>query len=198
MPRYGAKAAEYKDMASLAPLSVESFVSAALRIAADDFPTEPMTRLLAEARISDDGLLADLHFDPERYTRHLLHRTDTVEILALAWPEGSATPIHDHAGQRCWMVAQIGNFVIDDYRQVAGVRAPGYAVVEQVASTENVTIGMPDFREPGERDIHRVRLAPGCKRAVSLHVYAKPYSSCLIFDENAKEARTIAMDYDPL
>jgi cysteine dioxygenase len=185
-------------MASVAPVSLDAFVAAVLRIARDDFATEPMTRLLTEARLSDEAMLQHLHFHPERYTRHLIHRTDDVEILALAWPKESATPIHDHAGQRCWMVAQSGVFVVDDYRQIAGDRRPGYAVVEQLATTPGVTVGMPDFRQPGEHDIHRVRLAAGCERAVSIHVYAKPYSSCLIFDEAAREAREIPMNYDPL
>lgn len=185
-------------MASVAPVSLDAFVSAVLRIARDDFAPEPMTRLLTEARLRDEDVLEHLRFDPERYTRHLIHRTDDVEILALAWPKESATPIHDHAGQRCWMVAQSGVFVVDDYRQVAGVREPGYAVVEHVATTPSVTIGMPDFRQPGEHDIHRVRLAPGCARAVSIHVYAKPYSSCLIFDEASRRASVIPMNYDPL
>lgn len=179
-------------------ISLDEFVGSALRISEGDFATEPMTRLLTESRLDDAEVLRHLHFDTERYTRHLIHRTDNVEILALAWPTGSATPIHDHAGQRCWMVAHSGVFVVDDYRQVAGDKAPGYAVVEPVKTTEGVTIGMPDFRGPGSRDIHRVRLAPDCERAVSIHIYAKPYASCLIFDEAAKQAQEIEMNYDPL
>jgi predicted metal-dependent enzyme (double-stranded beta helix superfamily) len=179
-------------------IPLDEFVASVVWISQDDFGTEPMTRLLTEARLEDAEVLRHLRFDPDRYTRHLIYGTDAVEVLALAWPKGSATPIHDHAGQRCWMVAQSGVFVVDDYRQIAGTRAPGYAVVEQVRTIQNVTIGMPDFRAPGDRDIHRVALAPGCDRAVSIHIYAKPYHSCLIFDEATKEAQELAMDYDPL
>ncbi len=185
-------------MASVTPVSLDTFVAAVLRIAQDDFATTPMMRLLTEARLPDEAVLRCLRFDEERYTRHLIHRTSDVEILALAWPKESATPIHDHAGQRCWMVAHCGSFVVDDYRQVAGARKPGYAVVEQIATTAGVTVGMPDYRHRGDRDIHRVALTPGCDRAVSIHIYAKPYSSCLIFDEDSKQAREIPMNYDPL
>lgn len=179
-------------------ISLDDFVASALRISEGNFATEPMTRLLCESRLDDAEIFRHLRFDAERYTRHLIHRTDNVEILALAWPKDSATPIHDHAGQRCWMVAHSGVFVVDDYRQIAGDKAPGYAVVEPVRTIDNVTIGMPDFRGPGSRDIHRVRLAPNCARAVSIHIYAKPYASCLIFDEATKQAREIEMNYDPL
>ncbi len=177
-------------------VSLDEFVAAAVGLAGGDFEVEPMTRLLTQARLSDDDVARFLRFDPDRYTRSLVHRTSEVEILALAWPQAAQTPIHDHAGQRCWMVAQSGVFVVDDYRQIAGVRAPGYAVVEHLGTTPGVTIGMPDFRGERERDIHRVRVAPGCARAVSIHVYAKPYTSCLMFDEIAREAREIPMDVD--
>ncbi|HEY9085602.1 MAG TPA: cysteine dioxygenase family protein [Candidatus Tyrphobacter sp.] len=183
-------------MARVASVSVDEFVAAAVGLSQGDFETEPMTRLLTQARLRDEDVARFLRFDPDRYTRCLIHRTDDVEILALAWPAASVTPIHDHAGQRCWMVAQSGVFVVDDYRQIAGVRAPGYAVVEHLGTTPHVTIGMPDYRGERGGDIHRVRVAPECDRAVSIHVYAKPYTSCLMFDEIANEAREISMDVD--
>jgi cysteine dioxygenase len=177
-------------------VTLDDFIAAALRLSDGDFEVEPMTRLMTQARLRDDDLARFLRFDPDRYTRSLIHRAEEVEILALAWPAGSATPIHDHAGQRCWMVAQSGVFVVDDYRQIAGVRAPGHAVVEHLGTTLGVTIGMPDYRGEGERDIHRVRVAPESAGAVSIHVYARPYTSCLMFDEVAREAREIPMDVD--
>lgn len=177
-------------------VSLREFVATVIRLSDDDFAVEPMTQLLAQARLSDADVATLLRFDPKRYTRHLIHRAEDVEILALAWPAASATPIHDHAGQRCWMVAHSGTFVVDDYRQIAGTRAPGHAVVERLRTTQGVTIGMPDFRTDNERDIHRVSVAPECERAVSIHVYAKPYTSCLMFDEGAQQAREILMDYD--
>ena len=176
-------------------ISMHDFIETVRRLATDGFATEPMTRLLTQTRLHDDDLKPFLHFVAGGYTRTLIYRNDEVEVLALCWPHDSATPIHDHAGQRCWMVAHSGIFTVDDYRQISGARAPGRAVVERLFTTPNVTIGMADFRDT-ERDIHRVSVSRDCERAVSIHVYAKPYTSCLIFDEAARQAREMRLCYD--
>ncbi|MHB8432450.1 MAG: cysteine dioxygenase [Candidatus Tyrphobacter sp.] len=177
----------------LVPL--DEFVSAVLGFADYGFATEPMMRLLTEVRIRDADVARYVNVDPSgEYTRTLIHRTPEVEVLALHWPTASSTPIHDHAGQRCWMVAHSGVFVVEDYRQIGGTRAPGHAVVERVATTPGVTVGMPDFRFERERDIHRVSVSPQCDGAISIHVYVRPYTSCLIFDEAAREAREMRVD----
>lgn len=176
-------------------ISMQDFVETVRRLATGGFATEPMTRLLTETRLHDEDLKQFLHFVDVDYTRTLIYRNDEVEILALCWPRNSATPIHDHGGQRCWMVAHSGIFTVDDYRQVAGARAPGRAVVERLFTAPNITVGMPDFRG-SERDIHRVSVAPDCSSAVSIHVYAKPYTSCLIFDEALRQAREMRLNYD--
>ncbi len=182
-------------MAVAGAVSIDEFVAAVLGFAADDFAIEPMTQLLTQARLRDSEMARYVHEDANgEYARVLIHRTPDVEILALTWPKGSATPIHDHAGQRCWMVAHSGLFVIDDFRQVAGRRAPGHAVVERTKTTQNVAVGMPDFRYESDRDIHRVSVAPQCERAVSLQIYARPYNSCLIFDEGSRTAREMRVD----
>jgi cysteine dioxygenase len=176
-------------------ISLDEFVAAVLGYSEGDFPIEPMTRLLTQARVRDtDVARYAQREDGATYSRVLIHRTPEIEILALVWSANGATPIHDHAGQRCWMVAHSGVFVIEDYRQVAGSRAPGHAVVEHVRTTENVSVGMPDVRYDSDRDIHRVSVAPGSDGAVSLHVYAKPYTSCLIFDEAGRSAREMRVD----
>lgn len=180
---------------STSPIAMDQFVAAVLGYAGGGFPVGPMMRLLTEARVRDADVERYVRDTGDgEYARVLIHRTPEVEILALTWPKGSATPIHDHAGQKCWMVAHSGLFVVDDYRQIAGVRAPGHAVVEKTKTTDGVTVGMPDFRYESDRDIHRVTVAPGCERAVSLQIYAKPYASCLIFDESAAEARELRVD----
>lgn len=178
-----------------ATISLDEFVASVLGMATGDFETEPMMRLLTEARVKEADLARYVSADPgPEYRRMLIHRTPEIEILALTWSKGSATPIHDHAGQRCWMVAHSGVFVVDDYRQVAGTRAPGHAVVERIATIPNVSVGMPDFRYESDRDIHRVSLAPDCESAISLHIYARPYASCLVFNEETRRASEMRVD----
>lgn len=179
---------------SAGAISLDEFVATVLSIGGP-LDEHKMTRLLSEARIHDADLARYVSCGAgENYQRILIHRTPEIEILALTWAKGSGTPIHDHAGQRCWMVAHSGLFVVEDYRQVAGTRMPGHAVVEKLRTTSNIAVGMPDFRYDSERDIHRVSVAPECESAVSLHVYARPYTSCLIFDETTRTASKMRVD----
>ncbi|MDE0585774.1 MAG: cysteine dioxygenase family protein [Planctomycetota bacterium] len=39
----------------------------------------------------------------ERYTRNLVACRESFELLILCWKPGQQSPIHDHAGQNCWM-----------------------------------------------------------------------------------------------
>jgi len=183
-------------LAAMAIIRLHEFVESVTRFVSGDIATEQITKLLTEGRLNDEELAPFLHFQDARYTRSLIHRNDNVEILALSWSRGSTTPIHDHDGQYCWMVAHIGTFVIDDYRQISGQRLAGEATLEHLATTPNVTLGMPDFRYGDQNDIHRVAIAPEHDRAVSIHVYAKPFVSCRIFDEVNKRAAVMPLRYD--
>lgn len=177
---------------SVSPVSLKEFVSTVVELARDGFDPEPMTRLLTETRVRGDDLARYIVRGEEaEYTRTLVHRTDDVEILAMTWPKGSGTPIHDHGGQRCWMVAASGLFIMEEFRRVSGGRTPGHAVVERVGEATSLVVGKPDFRHGPDHDIHRVLVAPDCELAVSLNVYARPYSACLVFDEHEKTAREI-------
>ena len=66
-----------------------------------------------------DRLLGCLPLPARGYARTLLHRCDAFELLVLTWGPGSASPIHDHAGQDGWMVPLAGAFDLDDYGIVA-------------------------------------------------------------------------------
>ena len=48
-------------------------------------------------------------FDAAGYTRNLVHRCEAFELLLLAWDVGQESPIHDHAGQQCWMAVVDGS-----------------------------------------------------------------------------------------
>ncbi len=47
-------------------------------------------------------------FDPDVYTRNLIGRTEHYEMLLLCWNVGQKSPIHNHAGQNCWMAVMEG------------------------------------------------------------------------------------------
>lgn len=145
------------------------------------FERDPHGRDAARALGGYAGAHADwqrfLRFDPEIYTRNLVARNEHFEMLVLCWSAGQESPIHDHAGQNCFMAVLQGR--IEELQ---------YAVPTPGAQGRLRRTGQRVF-EPGQvayiHDriaLHKVRPAGG-EAAVSLHLYARPIDTCQVYDE---------------
>ena len=60
-----------------------------------------------------------VRFDPEIYTRNLVARNEQFEMLVLCWSAGQESPIHDHAGQHCFMAVLQGRIEEQQYAMPA-------------------------------------------------------------------------------
>ena len=149
---------------------------------------------LSRVRLDTVALEPFLNFAPGRYTRNLLYRDAHLELLALCWDRGVRSPIHDHAGQDCWFFIHAGTFQVEDYEIRAGGHEPGFARVERVATESGMRPGRVDARG-AENPVHRVGVSergPG----VTLHLYSKPYDSCLVFSETQSRCSRRMLKYD--
>jgi cysteine dioxygenase len=163
-------------------------------VPASAFEPEHIETLLAGVAVEERSLAPYLHFARGRYTRNLIFRDQTFELLALCWDEGSYSPIHNHSGQDCWFLVQQGQFCLEGYRAVEGGDCPGRACLEHVDSLHKVGAGALDHRGP-LRDIHQVKVSRGTARAISIHLYAKPFDDCLIYDLKQSECRRQPLKY---
>src|ERR1700730_6446847 len=68
------------------------------------------------------------------YTRTCAYRDREFEVLLLNWAAGAASPIHDHGGQRCWMLVLSGKLQVDDYVRLDEGDVRGYAHIEPIGS----------------------------------------------------------------
>ena len=75
-----------------------------------------------------------LAYKPDGYTRTCAYRDPCFEVLLLNWAPGSASAIHDHGDQHCWMLVLDGNLEVDDYVRLDSGETPGYAHVERCGS----------------------------------------------------------------
>ena len=160
----------------------------------EDYGPETIGRLLRELRI-EDRLLSTFPVREGGYTRSLIYACDAFEVMVLRWSAGAMTPIHDHAEQRCWFTAISGTFDVANYRRRVGGSHPGFARIEATGSHTGIGAGEPDFRF-GDEDIHRVCVSPAQAEAISVHVYARPVSTCLVFDDERDSCSIKHMSYD--
>lgn len=145
------------------------------------FDPPHIASLLDGVSLTPSSIERYLHFVAGRYTRNLIHRDDTFELLALCWDQATCSPIHNHSGQDCWFLVQEGQFCLEGYDIVEGGLEPGVARLKHVDSQHRVSHGAVDHRGP-LKDIHRVTVSKGNPRAVSIHLYAKPFDDCLVYD----------------
>jgi cysteine dioxygenase len=146
------------------------------------------------------GLLLDprtlspyLHFAPGRYTRNLIYRDDVFELLALCWDAHSASPIHNHSGQLCWLSIQQGALRLENFKSLDGPGPGDHIRLVPNGGVSRAPEGVLDLQQ-GENGIHRVS-NPFPERAASLHVYSRPYDTCIAYDLENGSAREMQLHY---
>ena len=146
------------------------------------------------------GLLLDprtlapyLHFAPRRYTRNLIYRDEVFELLALCWDAWTQSPIHNHAGQLCWLSIQQGALRLENFHSLDGPGPGDNVRLIPKGGVARAPEGVLDLQQ-GDDAIHRVS-NPFPERAASLHVYSRPFDTCIAYDPATCTAREIRLQY---
>lgn len=155
-----------------------------------------LDRIVRQLKVAPTSVAPWARVETGRYTRTLVYRDEHVEVLVLAWAPGVSAAVHDHGGQRCWVQVAEGVLESTDFRRVRGGRRPGGAVLATVGERRRLGPGDVDARGRSGR-LHGVRAPMQDGVAISVHVYARPITRCLVFDLRAQrcESRTLRYDY---
>jgi cysteine dioxygenase len=136
---------------------------------------------LRDHRVNPASLAPYLYFSREHYTRNLIQRTPLYELIAICWESGQKSAIHNHRDQSCWMAMAYGKVQVHNFRMVRKDAATGFC--ELAPSTHFlITPETPQEVDP-EEPIHQVINASSFGgRAVTLHIYSKPFDTCEVYD----------------
>jgi cysteine dioxygenase len=156
--------------------------------------TEQIRRYLQEAPVSSESLAPYLTWDRQHYTRNLIDKTPLYELLAICWEVGQASSVHNHRDQNCWMAVPIGRLQIENFRVVQQDITAGTCRLEP-ADVVEMNISQPCAVDPQE-PVHRV-LNPRefNQRAVSLHVYSRPFDTCVVYSAEQGTCGEIQLHY---
>ncbi len=170
---------------------MRDFTRETTRLAAPGLDPKALHRFLASTLLEPGSLHGYVRFEPGRYARHLVHKSADVEILVLCWSRGAAAPIHGHEGELCWARVERGRLRFTSYRELH--RTPPR--LEPLGPSVDATRGHLD----GPADIHAVENLYGFgDDAVSVHVYARPYEECDIYDLEQGVVRRVRLHYDSM
>ena len=143
-------------------------------------PTEPIRRFLQETPVDADSLAPYLTWDRQHYTRNLIDRTPLYELMAICWETGQMSSVHNHRDQNCWMAVPIGRLQVENFHLLHQDIAQGSSRLEPLNTVE-MNIAHPCAVDPSD-PVHRV-INPRefGQRAVSLHVYSRPFDTCVVY-----------------
>ncbi len=162
------------------PVAVQEFARRLRSIPESEFTVAKVHAFLKTCRVEPESLAPYVIFDQRHYTRNLVDRTELYELLAICWEVGQASAIHNHQGQNCWMAAPIGRLVAQNYRVLELDEATCTCRLEP-ADRIVLTPTEPLPVNPLE-PVHAVfNPEEFGERAVSLHIYSRPYDRCLIY-----------------
>jgi cysteine dioxygenase len=149
--------------------------------------------LEAYARDHDDWRHYARHA-PDRYTRNLVGRSELFELMVICWREEHVSPIHDHDGQRCWMVVLEGTMQ-ETLFDLSTPSASGTEAPLRTRSTRSLEPGQVCYITD-DIALHEIRPLHG--PGVSLHLYANPIATCRTFDPATGRSRSRVLRYDSI
>ncbi len=176
-------------------VSVEDFVTGLRKLREPDFVGVSGTlQYLTANPVDAESLQPFLFWNPQHYTRNLIDKTDLYELLAICWEPGMRSSIHNHRGQNCWMAAPIGRLAVQNYRVISEDLAAQSCEIVPTDVVE-ITASNPVAVDP-LNPVHDVR---NCRewgeRAVSLHVYSRPFDSCIVYSVEQGSCGEIGLNY---
>jgi cysteine dioxygenase len=177
-------------------VSIDEFVRRLREFPASAFDqTELIGAFLKQTPVDEASLEPYLTWNPQHYTRNLIDKTDLYELIAICWEVGQASSVHNHRDQNCWMAAPIGKLVVENFLVGFQNIEAGECQLEASNRVE-LTAENPCAVDPKE-PVHRVvNPREANQRAVSLHVYSRPFDTCVVYSPEQGTCGEIQLHYN--
>jgi len=175
--------------------SIQDFVAELRKFPQSAFDrTDQIIHFLERKQIAPDSLTQYLTWDRQHYTRNLVDKTSLYELVAICWEVGQASSVHNHRDQNCWMAVPIGKLLVQNYRVVSQSLEEGTCQLEP-AETVGMNPTQPCAVNPLE-PVHRVfNPREFNQKAVSLHVYSRPFDTCVVYSPDQGTCGEIKLHY---
>jgi cysteine dioxygenase len=145
--------------------------------------------------VAPDTLAPYLSWDRQHYTRNLIDKTSLYELIAICWEVGQTSSVHNHREQNCWMAVPSGRLLVENYHLVSEKLDEGRCQLE-VSDTLEMNPAHPCAVDPAE-PVHRVvNPTEFNERAVSLHVYSRPFDTCVVYSPERGTCGEIKLHYN--
>jgi cysteine dioxygenase len=175
-------------------VKIEKLISGLCSISDSDFTCDNVYEFLGENPIDVDTISPFFFWSDSFYTRNLIYKDERFELMTLCWERGQASRIHNHSDQRCWMSVPVGKLRGQNFKAVEIDEEKGFC---RLVETDNYDLSdclasKVELEEP----IHQILNLPEFnERAVSLHVYSKPFDTCLSYCNQTHSFHEVNLQY---
>jgi len=161
-------------------MPITDWVKGLEAIRAGDFTLKNVQDYVIRHPVLPESLQKYCFFSKGSYTRNLIFKNQLFECMTLCWDIGQHSRIHNHRDQNCWMSAPIGRLRIQNYRVDQRDASHGTC---RIIPTElyDLDAAHPTYVNPMEPVHEVINAAEFNQRAVSIHIYSKPFDSCEVY-----------------
>lgn len=175
-------------------ISVEQLIDKLCAIPDEEFVCQNVYQFLSENPIDVETIKPFFFWSEKFYTRNLIYKDAKFEMMVLCWDKGQVSRIHNHAEQRCWMTVPLGTLRGQNFRAIEIDEEKGFCKLEETDRFDlsNCLASKVELEEP----IHQILNLPEFnERAVSLHIYSKPFDTCLSYCRETDSFKEVNLCY---
>lgn len=174
--------------------TIESVIEGLCAISEQEFTCDNVYQFLADTPVSIDSISRYFFWSDACYTRNLIYKDDRFELMAICWEPGQVSRVHNHSEQKCWMTVPVGRLKGQNFAVQEIDESRGYCKLIETDEFElsDCLTAKVELEEP----VHQIlNLAEFDQRAVSIHVYSKPYDRCLSYCRDTDTFKEVNLFY---
>nr|XP_022308663.1 cysteine dioxygenase type 1-like isoform X1 [Crassostrea virginica]XP_022308664.1 cysteine dioxygenase type 1-like isoform X2 [Crassostrea virginica] len=163
-----------------------------------DEAVEAVKRLLSKYKSNPKDWQDKEKWSDVKYTRTLLDRGNGhYNLMTLCWNTGQESPIHNHPDSHCFMKTLQGTVHEEVYK-----KPNTSSSCCQNCDCEMIKIADRDYKVDDvalitDNDgVHRVGNRSHVEKAVTLHLYSPPFSTCHKYDDKSSKETEVPMGFD--
>jgi cysteine dioxygenase len=175
-------------------ISVHNLIDGLRSISDEEFTCDGVYQYLGENPVDVDSVAKYFHWSPNFYTRNLIYKDDRFEMMAICWEKGQVSRVHNHSEQRCWMTVPVGKLRGQNFAIAEIDEEKGYCKLVETDTFElsECLAAKVELEEP----VHQIlNLDEYDQRAVSIHIYSKPYDRCLSYCRDTDTFKEVPLFY---
>lgn len=175
-------------------VKIENLIEGLRKIPNADFECDNVYRFLAENPVDVDSIAPFFFWSEKFYTRNLIYKDERFELMVLCWDKGQVSRVHNHADQMCWMTVPVGRLRGQNFRAAETNEAKRFCRLEETDCFDlsDCLAAKVELEEP----IHQILNLPEFdERAVSLHIYSKPFDKCLSYCRETNRVSEVPLFY---